>query len=296
MTAACDAACNTCSGGSSTDCTLCATNYEEVVDADLSSKDCRSECPTTGYYELASKCYGGCPPLTPACDGSCLTCDGSTASDCLSCSGVGSYVVRKTDGTCGAACGTNELSVGGVCQACGGFCSGCTSPADDDACSDCKADAFEIAPSQCRASCNPGQSFDANNVCYSRAEGATDSACDSACDGCSGGANTQCAACQSGYLEVVDADLANKHCVNSQPARHFLDASASPSVYRGRLSLSPSLRRVVSGVHRRPGHPVLLLRLGECCPQPPHGQHLSGHLRGQPHCRDQCVPGLRRPL
>ena len=53
-------ACATCSAAGSTNCDTCSTSpqYYEIIDTDLTKKDCRIACPTIGYYTDGFVCRG----------------------------------------------------------------------------------------------------------------------------------------------------------------------------------------------------------------------------------------------
>ncbi|KAL4456740.1 hypothetical protein ABPG73_014766 [Tetrahymena malaccensis] len=212
----CDSSCLSCSGSTSSDCSVCAQsgyyislnlNKKCVASCDTSQaqyidfstnpqqpycRKCSSLCQTCsdsqscttciqGYYLQASQCF--------PCDTSCLSCSKAGPSNCIVCQQQGYFISTKQNNICVASC---DLTQGQYidqsnpqqyyCKQCSNFCQSCNNQQN------------------CLA-CIQGYYLN-NNKCFQ---------CDASCLQCSDQGSSNCTICQqSGYY--ISTKL-NNQCV-----------------------------------------------------------------------------------
>ena len=203
----CDAACVTCSGGGSNQCTSCNTGnflHPNTVG------QCLDTCPA-GFWEDSSTnkcipCYNsGAGPYY-----SCVTCSGGgNNNNCNSC-GAGRFLHPNTGGQCLDTCpagfwGDSSTNKCMPCYTSGAgpyySCATCSGGGNNNNCNSCGAGRF-LHPNtggQCLDTCPDGFWGDSSTnkcmPCYNSGVGPSYS-----CFTCSGGGSSQCTSCNAGKL------------------------------------------------------------------------------------------------
>ena len=180
---ACHPACSVCTGSLDSQCSACKTNY--YLQPSPSETTCLDSCPD-GYWpdDLTNKCQ--------TCHASCSICTGAENTVCTACKS--GFFLQPSSATCSDSCpaGYGGESATNTCVQCDTSCSDCTGP-NPDQCSTCNLEFF-LQPSGtiCLSTCPAGYWQDeTNHICAS---------CDISCSQCTGSLNTQCSACNSGYI------------------------------------------------------------------------------------------------
>ena len=184
--APCDYSCESCLGGTNNQCTACKPGFF----LQPASTICLDSCPS-GYWGNTTN------NVCSACDTACSTCTGPSYKQCSDCnSGYFLQPGRRPRATCLSSCpiGYGEDSVNNTCVMCDSSCSVCTGSSNTQ-CSICNEGFFlQPAPSTttCLDSCPAGYWQDTtNHICAS---------CDISCSQCTGPLNSQCSACNPGYV------------------------------------------------------------------------------------------------
>ena len=175
--APCDAKCTKCSGSSQDECETCSSgNYLQPA-----STSCLNTCPT-GYWKDATNLV--CASCHPACS-ACIT----QSNKC-------------------SPCNPGYYKAGAFCLPCFAACSACTG-GNNGQCSACFPGYFlqpSPATSTCLDSCPVGYWGDTTiNTCIE---------CDAACSDCTGAANTQCSACNTGYFLQLSSTICLSFCLD----------------------------------------------------------------------------------
>ena len=210
--------CATCSGGSSTDCSLCPSS--SFLDSTTGS--CVFQCPY-GYWGdsttgTCKNCYSTSDPLTDI-NRSCKTCTGVSNNQCLSCY-LGEYYFSG-NGTCLRSCPSDwypDASTS-TCNACFQAaalstqysCATCSGPAATD-CLSCSGPAY-LYPgnNSCMNPCPSGFYHDiATTTCI---------ACTSPCLACNGPLASDCTMCSTGKL------LYQNTCIGNCPSGYYPNSS-----------------------------------------------------------------------
>ena len=202
---ACDAACGTCSGPTSTDCISCsnaATPFE-------SGGSCVSECPSGAFADT-----NGAIAKCTACHSSCGECDGEGSMACVSC--PVSVTPFFDGGACLSACPAGKFadaSNGNTCAACDSTCGECVDSATK--CTACHAGGtYDAASNACAYTCPPGQ--------YVVSGTTSCAACDGTCATCSGAGTSACTSCDASGSTPV---LHQNECIATCPDGFYADSS-----------------------------------------------------------------------
>ena len=182
--APCDAKCTKCSGSIQDECEACSSgNYLQPA-----STSCLNTCPS-GYWKDNTNHI--CVSCHPACS-ACIT----SSNKC-------------------STCNPGYYKAGAFCLPCFAACSACTGE-NNGQCSACFSGYFlQLSPatSTCLDSCPVGYWGDITiNTCIE---------CDAACSDCTGAANTQCSACNTGYFLQPNSTT----CLDSCPDGYWQDSA-----------------------------------------------------------------------
>lgn len=175
--------CKECTGGKMSDCTECASGYENINDF------CTIIC---GDYKVRNAAINECTYCHPTC----YTCSTSLIGDCIVCIDGR----EKYGGLCRLACQTDEfrdVADNGNCKKCHSLCKTCTASGVKN-CQSCYQTATLIqSENYCRPICQESQWPDLD-FCKE---------CQPTCKTCSGGLVTDCTAC------FENEDLSNGECL-----------------------------------------------------------------------------------
>ena len=199
----CDPTCNTCNGGSASECTSCLSGF--YLTASGTCAPCDTSCATcdnSGPQSCTS-----CPPgkelndnkeCVVPCDPTCLTCSGPAIDECDSCT------IDKTlvDGKCivTPVCVKLDYTHDESTNALGP--NRCINDCDCDSSRRCSPDGF------CR------ECMYLSNLYPSIYDAKDCPPCDASCLTCQGPANTDCTSCQDGFV-LVDGEClpCDKSCL-----------------------------------------------------------------------------------
>ena len=179
-----------CSGGLSTQCSICAL-YNSVQYYLLDASSCVAECGPGKYEDSITK-------TCKSCDPTCTTCD-VTANNCFGCQST--FVLQGTQ--CVNACYAGFWDNNGVCSPCDSKCNTCS---DGTSCINCKYPYF-MSSGTCVAQGNcPSTSIEntATQTCVP---------CQSPCATCSG-TTSFCTSC-------TGSNLHNGACVTNCPDGYY---------------------------------------------------------------------------
>ena len=215
---ACDSACSVCTGPSDNQCSACNSGYF----LHPTSTACYSSC-LSGYWNDTDNHI--CAPCNVACD----LCSGGTHTECHICNS--GYFLQPSSTVCLDSCPNGYWSNSGNnnCDACNPACASCNG--GSNICTACKSGYFLQPPpsnAKCLNFCPTGYWQDTtNHIC---------APCDTSCSVCSGGTNTQCSACNSGFFLLSSSTTCLNSCPDGSwrnPSNMCLGCDSSCSVCMG---------------------------------------------------------------
>jgi len=230
----CFPTCNTCNGGTSSNCLTCFSGYT------LYNGVCIQNCNSTSYYSINLS--------------SCLPCN-SAFSNCTTCSSIGCTVCNVgfnvSAGACQQVCPNGTYLQNQQCISCSSYCISCS---NSSSCNQCTNSSLILMDGQCYTSC-PTQTYLSNGICLPCTQTCSICSTSSNCSSCitpyylsnnsciagcpngTYGSNYICLNCSLNCLLCTDANsctscatdyyLLNGTCRSSCPSGYYLDTSSN---------------------------------------------------------------------
>lgn len=206
---ACDTACLTCFGSSSSECNSCKPNYFRQSPT---STTCKTTCPS-GYFKNFTEMV--CIPCNPACS----VCSGTENTACTACNS--GYYLQINSATCLNTCQVGYIAApwANACSPCYIGCATCTNYGYN-LCLTCFSGYYFQPTSTNVSSCLTFCPLDgywadsSSNKCV---------ACASSCKRCTGPTNSMCTVCNNGYYLQPNSMTCDATC----PQNYFPDSTSN---------------------------------------------------------------------